>query len=142
VFNQLWTTGGVNARIQGEIIAFEKQVIRSLSFIGEGFINKARLKNEFMDRTGNLRSSIGYTIFKDGKNIFENIERSASGDEKGRGVSAAKSFESQINVKDGFVLVVFAGMEYAIYVEASGRDVLTGSAPSSSEVKSLLKDLI
>ena len=139
MFSQLWTGGGVNARIQGEIIAFEKNVIRSLSFIGEEFVNKARVNADFIDRTGNLRSSIGYMVFKDGKNIQENIQQVKGGEE---GARVAKDFESQINVKDGFVLVVFAGMEYAIYVEASGRDVLTGSAPSSNEVKSILKDLI
>ena len=139
MFNQLWSTGGVNARINTELIAFEKQVIRSLSFVGEEFVNKARTNADFIDRTGNLRSSIGYMIFKDGKNIHENIQQVKGGEE---GARIAKDFQSQITIKDGFVLVVFAGMEYAIYVEASGRDVLTGSAPSSSEVRSILKDLL
>lgn len=139
MFSQLWTSGAVNARINAELISFEKNVIRSLSFIGEEFVNKARLNADFIDRTGNLRSSIGYMIFKDSKNVLENIQQVKGGEE---GVRVAKDFESQINVKDGFVLVVFAGMEYAIYVEASGRDVLTGSAPSSSQVRSILKDLL
>ena len=142
MFSPLWSTAGVNARVAGEIIAFEKKVIRSLSFIGEEFLNKARVNADFIDRTGNLRSSIGYMIFKDGTNIFENIQKANKGTDKQTGFDKANDFESEVNVPDGFVLVVFAGMEYAIYVEASGRDVLTGSAPSSSEVKSILKDLL
>ena len=139
VFNQRWSLAGIGASVTAQNKLFELQVIRALSFIGEEFVNKARNNADFVDRTGNLRSSIGYMVFNNRDKVQENILKVKGGQE---GVTAAKNFESQINVEDGFVLIVFAGMEYAIYVEASGRDVLTGSAPGKSKVKSLLKDLL
>ncbi len=145
MFSQLWSTGGVNARIQGEIIAFEKRVIRTLGFLGETYVNAAKLKTKgqggYDNITGNLRASIGWMILKDGKEV------SLSVDEKSEDTSKLIN-DVKAQVPNGFVLVVFAGMEYAFYLEAGiGKDrkvydVITGSLPSQSKFRSEFKDLM
>ena len=44
--------------------------------------------------------------------------------------------------QSGIYLIVFAGMEYALYVEAKGFDVLTGSRPSRAKVINTFKSLL
>jgi hypothetical protein len=86
----------------------------------------------FSDWTGNLRSSIGYIIYKDGKPLIETFP----GNDK-VGVSNGKDVASKAKIpKKGFCLVVVAGMNYAHYVEAKNYDVITGS---SYEAEKLLK---
>lgn len=78
----------------------------------------------FQDQTGNLRSSIGYVIFKNGQPVRENFEGDASeGKTKGYEYAAAQSQSFE-----GFMLIVVAGMDYAVYVEGYGYDVITGSS--------------
>lgn len=104
--------------------AFQNAVLSRLRFIGETFITNARSNDTYKDQTGNLRSSIGYLILKDGKQF----EASFPGD-KSAGRDAAKKVVADVSGKHpkGLVLIVVAGMEYALYVEATGRDVLTAS---------------
>jgi glycine C-acetyltransferase len=45
-------------------------------------------------------------------------------------------------LEEGIYVIVFAGMEYALYVEAKGYDVLTGSRPSRTEILNSFKDLL
>lgn len=56
------------SQIEQQIINFaanhERKFIQSLSYIGEEFVNRARMINTYEDQTGNLRSSIGYVIAK------------------------------------------------------------------------------
>lgn len=78
----------------------------------------------FSDWTGNLRSSIGYVIYKDGEPIDEKFPGEyETGRNKGKEVA-----ESVEVPKKGFVLVVVAGMDYALAVEAKNYDVITGSS--------------
>ena len=108
----------------------EKKFIEALAYIGEEFVNQARSKRTYKDQTGNLRSSIGYSVVKDGSAVkFDELNDFAK----------QKIAEGP---NDGIYLIVFAGMEYALYVEAKGYDVLTGSRPSKREVTSLFKDLL
>lgn len=145
MFSQLWSTGGVNARIQGEIIAFEKKVIRTLGFLGEQYVNAAKLKTKdqggYDNDTGNLRASIGWMILKDGKEVSLTLERKHK--DTARLISELKS-----KFTNGFVLVVFAGMEYALYLEAGvGKkkkvfDVITGSLPTQGQFTDAFHDLM
>jgi hypothetical protein len=100
--------------------------------VGENFVNDARSIRTYKDQTGNLRSSIGYIIARDGNIIQENIEG------KAEGRSQAKKIADEVlkENRKGFVLIVIAGMEYAAAVESKGYDVITGSVPAA---KTLLK---
>ena len=100
--------------------------------VGETFVNTARQKHEYTDRTGNLTSSIGYILILDGKIVNQNFSGS-----KPEGVNAAKKFAEQITneYSKGLVLVGFAGMNYAAAVESKNYDVISGSAPTEEMMK-------
>ncbi|MDB0602359.1 hypothetical protein PL373_14655 [Tenacibaculum maritimum] len=112
-------------------------ILNTLRFVGEEFVNKARISGNYKDRTGNLRSSIGYIILKDGKIINKNFEGEKEG--KNQGQKVAKEVAEQH--PDGYVLIGVAGMQYAAYVEAKSFDVITGSAPEAGYLKSILDEI-
>lgn len=116
-------------------------ILSRLQYIGETFVNNARNNNTYLDQTGNLRSSIGYIILKNGKVTFENYKESNRGTDKKRGVSIAKKLTAELKSElgKGYVLIVVAGMDYAAAVESRGKDVLTAS---SIIAKKQLKDAI
>jgi len=113
----------------------EKKFIEALAYLGEEFVNKARTIRTYQDDTGNLRSSVGYAIVRNGKTIKFTAKNSPE---------AGDLVTSIVQERGGntIYLIVFAGMEYAASVERNGYDVLTGSRPSRQEVISLFKDLL
>lgn len=131
----------------------QEAIISRLQFIGEQFVELARNNNTYKDHTGNLRSSIGYIILKDGQQLFDNFQKSAFIDPKlspsnakevNQGVEKGGEIANSVAAEypKGLVLIVVAGMEYAAYVESRGFDVLTGSAQiASSALKQGLEEL-
>jgi len=105
----------------------EQALLLRLLRIGEEFVTNARNNATFTDRTGNLRSSIGYVILKDGKQIEQNFQRVGKGKS---GVAVAKEVakEAATNFPTGYVLICVAGMDYAAAVESKGYDVITSSS--------------
>jgi len=80
------------------------------------------------DISGNLRSSIGYAVCRKGQIIkssgFDTVLNGAEGSEKGR--SLCKTLAAEYSRYD-YALVIVAGEEYAVYVEAiEGKSVLAG----------------
>jgi hypothetical protein len=113
----------------------EQALLLRLKRIGEEFVTNGRDHASFTDRTGNLRSSIGYVILKDGKQLFSNFQRfpKAKGEKKPTGksgIEAAKEVAKEVaaNFPTGFVLIGVAGMDYAAAVESKGYDVITSSS--------------
>ena len=119
----------IDRMIEEEIRKSERDIIKKLSHIGESAISEARENGNYMDQTGNLRSSVGYVILNNGKTVLENIQMSERGTDRSTGVQVAKNFIQEISekYKIDFVLIVVAGMNYAVYVEALGRNVLSSS---------------
>ncbi len=119
----------IDRMIEEEIRKSERDIIKKLSHIGESAISEARENGNYMDQTGNLRSSVGYVILNNGKTVLENIQMSERGTDRSTGVQVAKNFIQEISekYKNDFVLIVVAGMDYAVYVEALGRNVLSSS---------------
>ena len=115
----------------------DEKAILTLQYLGEQFVNNARLSGNYTDRTGNLRSSIGYIILKDGVTVDKNFEGKAKGKSKAKSVSS----EVASQYPKGLVLIGVAGMEYAAYVEAKGFDVITSSVPSSNDLKSFFNEI-
>ena len=99
----------------------------------------ARLNREFKDDTGNLQSSIGYVIVKDKRIVFKAL-RGIGKSQTSEGKVAAERLarEIMINLPMGWALIGVAGMEYGLYVEARGIDVISGSVP---ETQKLLKEI-
>lgn len=95
---------------------------------GEKFIEIARKNGSYKDQTGNLRSSIGYVVTKDGEVVIENFKESDKGSDKatGRFKGRRLAIDISLSYPEGYVLVGVAGMEYAAAVEARGYEVASG----------------
>lgn len=126
----LFTKADIANMIDKAAVNIDKLTIQRLNLIGFNFVKNARLQADFTDRTGNLRSSIGYIILRNGDQVSENFEKSKKGTDKATGEATAKQLAKNIGDKytSGYALIVVAGMEYAAAVESKGRDVLTGSS--------------
>lgn len=112
-------------------------------YVGEQCIIEARNNGSYEDQTGNLRSSIGYAVLMNGQVIqSDHVEKIKNGDE---GVSRGLAFlQSRIKKasKKGVCLIVTAGMNYAEYVEAKGKVVLSSAEQMAPHlIKQLLTQL-
>ena len=124
----------------------EQQLIQALEYVGEGFVADARnMRKEdggFGDVTGNLRSSIGYFITKDGQVIKENVKMSRRGSDRATGLDTAKTFLANIKDNQGLRIYGVAGMDYAEEVESRGLNVITYQADLAIiELKEILNEL-
>lgn len=118
----------IDKKIAKEINRAENEILKKLSFIGENAVNDARGNGDYLDDTGNLRSSVGYTILKNGETVrtssFDRVKKEAT---KAKKESTKLLDELRSKFNTGFVLIVVAGMDYAVTVEARGRNVLSSS---------------
>ena len=98
-------------------------------------VNRARSLDTYKDQTNNLRSSIGFVIYFNGQRMYQDFQKSGTGT-AGGGDSSGQQGQVQgealadkvaVQYPSGFVAVIVAGMKYALYVEAKGYDVITGS---------------
>ena len=105
-------------------------VVTTLEMACIEVVRQARLVNTYQDQTGNLRSSIGCAVYKDGVRVSENYEAHAAGESGATGVNEARSFVDEIAMgyQGRTCAIIVAGMDYAVYVESKGFDVITGSA--------------
>lgn len=113
--------------MQDELTAYERKIIRSLAYCGEKCVTQAREFGSYQDQTGNLRSSTGYVIVKNGQIISGSGFSSVSGGSEGTQVGLTFARQLASEFPRGIALIVVAGMNYAAYVEAKGYDVLTSS---------------
>ena len=139
-----FTQQDLRSRFDKFLEVVEKRAISRLQLLGEMCVIKARsipASAGFTDRTGNLRSSIGYMVFKNGLAVHGGYEVVGQGAE---GVNAGKALAKNVGsrYKEGLCLVVTAGMDYAILVESRGRDVLTSAESfASQEMPKMLEEL-
>lgn len=132
----------IDKYIEEQIKRTTDAIIYNLQYVGERCLNTARQTNSYKDQTGNLRSSLGYIIAIDGKIIrqssFEIVKD--GGDGKKSGIQFAKEIVRQF--PEGIVLIVVAGMHYAKYVSATGRDVIDSAELLADKlVPQILKQL-
>lgn len=137
------TTGkqlGVIIRNKFEDI--EKKVLNVLMNAGEQAVRQARLKGSYQDRTGNLRSSIGYVIVKRGEVVHQSAFNVVKGGQEGSKEGLSLALDLVKNYPTDNVLIVVAGMNYATYVERKGFDVLSSAQLKAEEVvKKLMAQL-
>ena len=97
--------------------------VKQLAEVGELCVAEARSSGNYTDRTGNLRSSIGFVVALDGKVVASSSFDSVSGGKVSplEGRSLAESVASQTSA---LTLIIVAGMEYAQYVADKGFNVL------------------
>ena len=134
----------VQKRFDAFLAEIEKAQIEALQELGEMCVTHARSvpkEQGFEDQTGNLRSSIGYMVFVDGVAIHSFYEQVKEG---AAGVKAGEELAKKIGEEQkGVCLVVTAGMNYAMYLEAKGRDVLTSAEHlAERELPRMLEELV
>lgn len=104
---------------------------------GEEFVKVARLSGQYDDWTGNLRSSIGYVIVKDGSIVGRNFQLSEKeGTDKQTGKREGEQLAMDLvkTFTKGYVMIGVAGMKYAVFVEAmENKDVLTRAADKADD---------
>lgn len=132
----------IDAYIERQIEFVINALIYRMKYIGEKCLNAARETNSYKDRTGNLRSSLGYVIVSDGSIVyqsdFEVVKQGNDGSKSG--IQYAKEIVKQF--PEGIVLIVVAGMNYAAYVSAKGYDVIdSAELLADNEVPKMLKQL-
>ena len=80
-----------------------QEIVSILEYAGLEAVKEARLKGNYTDRTGNLRSSIGFVVVDDGRIVSSNFEavppkRKAKGSDGGMtGKKNAQSFALELN---------------------------------------------
>lgn len=141
--------GDLGAEIRKAKEKVEHDIIEALKYCGEQAVNYARKHGTYKDHTANLRSSIHYIVAKNGDILAssegddplsvtdENGETHTGDEGKATGLAYARDLSQQ--EKNGFVLVVVAGMQYAEYVERRGYDVLAGA---QIETEGIFKQVI
>ena len=140
----LFTNAMIANRLKDYVGVIENRSVEALMYIGEDFVNKARDIKTYEDRTGNLRSSIGYIVINDGAVVQLNTKESDKGDKDSVGITNSKKISDELISENpqGLILIVFAGMDYAASVESKNFDVISGSEPSKSELKDILEGLL
>lgn len=102
--------------------------ISVLDYVGLECVKEARTMRKYTDQTGNLRSSTGYAVVYNGRIVkqsnFGKVKQTAT-----EGAATGKELIRQLasSYTDGLVLVLVAGMNYAVYVEAKGKNVLNSA---------------
>lgn len=129
---------------------FEERVLKvcmnTLAYVGETCIQEARDNGNYKDQTGNLRSSIGYAVVYHGVTMAEARQQlfSGKGGDGSKGADEGKKFLDELKSKhnQGLALILTAGMNYAVYVEAKGYNVLTSAELIAEQlVPQLMKKL-
>lgn len=134
----------IDATFKALLAEVDRQLIESLTRVGEEAVKLAKMippERGFKDRTGNLRSSIGYVVLVDGKPVNVAFAAVKGGH---AGVNEGQRLALQVGSKtEDYALVVVAGMNYAVHVESKGRDVLTSAEKfAEKEVAKHLADLV
>lgn len=112
------------------------EVFKTFAFLAEECVNRVRDRSaddSWIDHSGNLRSSIGYIITVNGeiavKGGFKPTNAPDGNGSEGQktGADYAQSLVSRFS-STPLALVVVAGMEYAVFVEArDNKDVLAAT---------------
>ncbi|MHA8064928.1 hypothetical protein [Aquirufa aurantiipilula] len=100
----------------------QEAIVVNLIALGEKCVNWAKDHHTYIDRTGNLTSSIGYIVIAKGRIVHRYMF-------EGNGEEGKKTGEAYIRKisgghTNGYALIVVAGMQYATHVQKNGRDVL------------------
>ncbi len=118
----------------------EANIEQWLHKIGQESVTWARENGSYDDQTANLRNSTGYAIYKDGQLRDWVLDDRGHPEASTQAIRGRSSFEGAIP-NEGWALVIYAGMNYGIAVEARGRIVLSGALDSSPHNQLLVEAL-
>lgn len=139
-----FTKDDVRKRFDAFLDVVKDEQVSVLQYLGEKCVAHARSipkEQGFEDQTGNLRSSIGYAVFVDGVAVHTLYNEVGGGT---IGAKAGQELSAKIGERtNGVCLVVTAGMNYALYVESRGRDVIASAEQlAERELPRMLEKLI
>ena len=121
----------MNAFFNGVANIIQREYERIFSYIGEDALTRIRDRTpeeSWFDRTGNLRSSIGYAIYDHGKSVFSSDFKVVKNGIYGAGIGKKMVESLASKYARTFVLVIVAAMDYADFVEAmENKDVLAST---------------
>ena len=118
------------ARLQAQKEAINTAIVDALAGVGEYVSDKIRSGelSSWINDTGSLRSSVGYAVARRGKIVrmsdFATILNGSEGSRKGRERIAEAAAEYSTY---DYVLIIIAGEDYAVYVEAVENKVVLSS---------------
>jgi hypothetical protein len=98
--------------LNNDLLILEAKILNTLIQIGRACIIAAKENGDYINRTGQLRRSIGFIVTKDGRIMAKS------------GGTIPPNIDT---LGRGFKLIVYAGASYAEYVEAKGKDVIASS---------------
>lgn len=106
----------------------KEYMLRALTKLGEECVVRIRDRGaveSWIDHTGNLRSSVGYSVYDYGVKFMQSSFSTVLNGSKGRSEGMRMVQELAQEYSNVFALVVVAAMDYADYVEAiESKDVL------------------
>lgn len=115
------TLRAISERLHKSSDGIENKILSVLDIAGQQAVRIARNTKTYKDETGNLTSSIGYGVFHFGKS--HSIGGFGGGIGEQKGLQKLQELSSD-HASKPYVLIVVAGMEYALYVERRGYVVL------------------
>lgn len=146
-FKAVWRMSDVRKFIDARIAKRREMLIDLFKQSLIEAVDTASNRKEYQNQTAALINSTGGRLYEDGEMLFDyypnNVpprtgEPPIDGKQKGRDLA---DYVGLAKAEKGLVIVVTAAMDYAIFVEAKGKDVLTGTMPESKRniVNKLLK---
>lgn len=117
----------IERHIKEQIERQQRVLVRRMCLCAEKITNYARSNYTYLDRTGNLTSSLGCVVVLDGNVVysssFEPVKEGAVGAAQGKHYA----LELASKFPQGIVLIAVAGKEYAVHVQNRGYNVLQGA---------------
>jgi hypothetical protein len=113
----------VNQKVGGDFVGDAVKSVKETVYGRTVYDKKGNVrKRRPWELSGNLLNSIGYTNVQDGSIAEESFPGGGEGAAEGK-----KAAQESLKGINGHALVMAAGMNYAIYVEAKGYDVISNS---------------
>ena len=142
----------IRAYLEKEVAKHAKRLVSMLQYVGQTVVNEIRTSHisNWDDQTGNLRSSIGYTVLLDGVPQVTSAFEQVDGPERGKKNEPDGSAEGRNYLQSlvplfpkGIALIIVAGMEYASYVEKmQNKTVLAqGEIEAETLIASMIQQL-
>lgn len=125
------TTEAVQAFLNKAADILFTDIENALAKLGEECVVKVRnrsAKESWIDRTGNLRSSIGYAVYDHGRELFKSAFDIVKGGSEGQSTGEDMIDQLASQYSNVYALVVVAAMNYADFVESlDNKDVLAST---------------
>lgn len=125
------TQSSINNFFNTAFSIMREEIVKGFAKLGEECVARVRDREQvdsWIDRTGNLRSSIGYAVYDYGEKMIESAFPAVKGGTEGSAEGQKMVSELASEYSKVYALVVVAGMNYADFVEAKeNKDVLAST---------------